>query len=286
MLFPVLTRKVPSHDFHSLRSSPGWEKARLIWWLPQGQVPRLRPAVMAEGARRPGPNWPSGSSGCPNGRGQVHRLHPMQTATAMRSQRQNWGSRSSLSQGLGLASGWPCEGSRALQDGASSLFPGPSNLPTALRLGELQVPREKARICLYLNLHLHGGPPLTPWTICWMPPWRRERLPTPVFWPGEFHGLYSPWGHRVGHNWATFTFIYIFAKGPSLTVGCMWEGPGANQWLSRTINGHSLTVGCLWEGPTVALTNGWAGPLTVAHWQLVAYGRGPLWHWLMAEQDH
>ena len=22
-------------------------------------------------------------------------------------------------------------------------------------------------------------------------PWRRKRLPTPVFWPGEFHGLYS-----------------------------------------------------------------------------------------------
>ena len=21
----------------------------------------------------------------------------------------------------------------------------------------------------------------------------RERLPTPVFWYGEFHGLYSPW---------------------------------------------------------------------------------------------
>ena len=27
-------------------------------------------------------------------------------------------------------------------------------------------------------------------------PWRRERPPTPVFWPGEFHGLYSPWGHK------------------------------------------------------------------------------------------
>ena len=26
-------------------------------------------------------------------------------------------------------------------------------------------------------------------------PWRRERLPTPVFWPGEFQGLFSPWGH-------------------------------------------------------------------------------------------
>ena len=27
-------------------------------------------------------------------------------------------------------------------------------------------------------------------------PGERERLPTPVFWPGEFHGLYSPWGHK------------------------------------------------------------------------------------------
>ena len=27
-------------------------------------------------------------------------------------------------------------------------------------------------------------------------PWRRERLPTSVFWPGEFHGLYSPPGHK------------------------------------------------------------------------------------------
>ena len=25
-------------------------------------------------------------------------------------------------------------------------------------------------------------------------------LPTPEFWHGEFHGLYSPQGRRVGHN--------------------------------------------------------------------------------------
>ena len=25
---------------------------------------------------------------------------------------------------------------------------------------------------------------------------RRERVPTLVFWPGEFHGLYSPWSHK------------------------------------------------------------------------------------------
>ena len=27
-------------------------------------------------------------------------------------------------------------------------------------------------------------------------PWRRNRLPTPVFWPGKLHGLYSPWGRK------------------------------------------------------------------------------------------
>ena len=25
-------------------------------------------------------------------------------------------------------------------------------------------------------------------------------VPTPVFWPGEFHGQYSPWNCRVRHN--------------------------------------------------------------------------------------
>ena len=27
-------------------------------------------------------------------------------------------------------------------------------------------------------------------------PWKRERLPIPVIWPREFHGLYSPWGRK------------------------------------------------------------------------------------------
>ena len=34
------------------------------------------------------------------------------------------------------------------------------------------------------------------WVQSWVGkiPWRREKLPTSAFWPGEFHGLYSPWG--------------------------------------------------------------------------------------------
>ena len=29
-------------------------------------------------------------------------------------------------------------------------------------------------------------------SLGWKIPWRRERIATLVFWPGEFHGLYSP----------------------------------------------------------------------------------------------
>ena len=33
-------------------------------------------------------------------------------------------------------------------------------------------------------------------SLGWKDPWTRERVPTPVVQPGEFHGLYSPWGHK------------------------------------------------------------------------------------------
>ena len=45
---------------------------------------------------------------------------------------------------------------------------------------------------LVKNLPVMRRPGLDPWVG--KIPWRRERIPTPVFWPGEFHGLYSPWG--------------------------------------------------------------------------------------------
>ena len=39
-----------------------------------------------------------------------------------------------------------------------------------------------------------GRPGFNPWVG--KIPWRRERLPTPIFWPGEFCGLHSPWGRK------------------------------------------------------------------------------------------
>ena len=43
----------------------------------------------------------------------------------------------------------------------------------------------------WLRIHLQFGRlGFNPWAG--KIPWRKERLLTPVFWPGEFHGLYSP----------------------------------------------------------------------------------------------
>ena len=35
-----------------------------------------------------------------------------------------------------------------------------------------------------------------PGSIPGLGPSRGEERNTPVFWPGEFHGPYSPWGHK------------------------------------------------------------------------------------------
>ena len=56
-------------------------------------------------------------------------------------------------------------------------------------------------------------------------PWRRERLPTLVFWPGEFHGL-SMESHRVRHNWVTFSVYQttiINQKNRKLQITEMWK---------------------------------------------------------------
>ena len=37
-------------------------------------------------------------------------------------------------------------------------------------------------------------------SLGWEDPREKERLPTPVFWPREFHGLYSPWGRKEANT--------------------------------------------------------------------------------------
>ena len=43
--------------------------------------------------------------------------------------------------------------------------------------------------------------------------WRRERPPIPVFWPGEFHGLYSPWGHKESDTTEQLSLLHLEVVG-------------------------------------------------------------------------
>ena len=49
-------------------------------------------------------------------------------------------------------------------------------------------------------------------------PWRRERLPTPVSWPGEFHGLFSPWGCKESDTTEQLSLKFILSSWASLVA--------------------------------------------------------------------
>ena len=55
-------------------------------------------------------------------------------------------------------------------------------------------------------------------------PWQKEGQPTPEFLPGKSHGQrslagYSPWSHRVGHDWVTNTHTHTHSPGGILSGG-------------------------------------------------------------------
>ena len=60
-------------------------------------------------------------------------------------------------------------------------------------------------------------------------PWRRERLPTPVFWPGEFRGLFSPCSSKELDTTERLSFItYANINADFWFQGC----PGLANHLS------------------------------------------------------
>ena len=46
----------------------------------------------------------------------------------------------------------------------------------------------------------------------WEDPWRMERLPTPIFWPREFHGLYSLWGCKESDTTEKLSLSYYYME--------------------------------------------------------------------------
>ena len=79
----------------------------------------------------------------------------------------------------------------------------------------------------------YGTPGFDPWVG--KIPWRRERLPTPVFWPGEFHGLYSPWGRKESDTTERLHFYFSLSStgegnGNPLQCSCLENPRDGGAW--------------------------------------------------------
>ena len=59
------------------------------------------------------------------------------------------------------------------------------------------------------------------------------QLPTPVFWPGEFSPLYSPWGHKESDKTEQLSpsLHFSFIIEPFLPKGSL------RTWLGNSKNG-------------------------------------------------
>ena len=51
-------------------------------------------------------------------------------------------------------------------------------------------------------------------SLAWEDPLKKRTLPTPVFWPGKFHGLFNPWGHKESDTTQRLSWI-LFYRSPS-----------------------------------------------------------------------
>ena len=91
-------------------------------------------------------------------------------------------------------------------------------------------------------------------------PWRRAWQPIPAFLPGEFHrerslAGYSPWGHRVGHNWVMLLYLkWIINKDLTwgILLSVMWQ-PGWEGSLGD--NGYMYMYDCSLETITTLLVS-------------------------------
>ena len=85
----------------------------------------------------------------------------------------------------------------------------------------------------------------------WKIPWRRERLPSPVFWPGASHGLCSPWGCKESDTTERLSLLEKEMATHSSTF--FWRIPwteepgglqsmGSQSWTRPSDLTHSLTT--------------------------------------------
>ena len=91
-----------------------------------------------------------------------------------------------------------------------------------------------------------GRPGFNPWIGKF--PWRRERLPTPVFWPREFHELCSPWGckdldttEKLSLSILSSLVVQMVKCLPAMWEICVWS-LGWEDTLEKEMTTHSSTL--------------------------------------------
>ena len=110
-------------------------------------------------------------------------------------------------------------------------------------------------------------------------PWRMEWLPIPVFWPREFHGLYSLWGWKELDTTEQLSLLPSNAK---------WSGVKANRVLSRECTGHSKHPFPTIQGMTLymditwwsILKSDWLYSLQPKMERLYIVSKNKTWSWL------
>ena len=115
-------------------------------------------------------------------------------------------------------------------------------------------------------------------SLGWEDPLEKGRPPTPVFWPGEFHVLYSPWGHKEldTTEWLSLSFSLSLFHPPQkwqlgfwffcILLSIVWASlvaqiiknllamPETQVWPGRSPgegNGNPLQYSCLENPRTV-----------------------------------
>ena len=82
--------------------------------------------------------------------------------------------------------------------------------------------------------------------------WRREQLPTPVFWPGEFHGLYSPRGHKESNMTEWLSLWWLSGKESACNMGDLGLLPGLGRFSGEG-SGYllQLPTSVFWPGKSM-----------------------------------
>ena len=96
--------------------------------------------------------------------------------------------------------------------------------------------------------------------------WRRESPPTPVFWPGEFQGLYSPWGCKQLDTTERLSLTHSNLFQITVAIITKVNIVLSSSWGDKTYIYCFTTrwkVSGILREPGIKLCSGWAGKIAL-----------------------